>query len=154
MVSILDCWIWFIRVLQIRWISYSRLVLDGSLTDIGPGLKKICRLARSLKIVIHTSFCFFFYRILNLCLVLKCIITPNYAHCVVIDINNFLKLSLAWQRVQVLESYNPTNPLDSTGYLEHWIKPLVNCVLMAEAVQPLTDAAKQFLAVRYRDISK
>ncbi|WOH00661.1 hypothetical protein DCAR_0520034 [Daucus carota subsp. sativus] len=71
-----------------------------------------------------------------------------------IDINNFLKLSLAWQRVQVLESYNPTNPLDSTGYLEHWIKPLVNCVLMAEAVQPLTDAAKQFLAVRYRDISK
>ncbi|XP_065871622.1 BTB/POZ domain-containing protein At2g46260-like [Euphorbia lathyris] len=31
---------------------------------------------------------------------------------------------------------------------------LPSTVLMAEAVQPLTDAAKQFLAARYKDISK
>ncbi|XP_030530326.1 BTB/POZ domain-containing protein POB1-like [Rhodamnia argentea] len=31
---------------------------------------------------------------------------------------------------------------------------LPSSVLMAEAVQPLTDAAKQFLAVRYKDITK
>lgn len=31
---------------------------------------------------------------------------------------------------------------------------LPSSVLMADAVQPLTDAAKQFLAARYKDISK
>lgn len=31
---------------------------------------------------------------------------------------------------------------------------LPSTVLMAEAVQPLTDAAKQFLATHYKDISK
>ncbi|KAL1814373.1 hypothetical protein ACET3Z_016947 [Daucus carota] len=34
-----------------------------------------------------------------------------------------------YKRVQGLESYNPTNPVDSAGYLEHWIKPPVNCVI-------------------------
>ena len=31
---------------------------------------------------------------------------------------------------------------------------LPSSVLMADAVQPLTDAAKQFLAARYKDITK
>jgi hypothetical protein len=31
---------------------------------------------------------------------------------------------------------------------------LPSSILMAEAVQPLTDAAKQFLAVKYKEISK
>lgn len=31
---------------------------------------------------------------------------------------------------------------------------LPSSVLMADAVQPLTDAAKQFLAAQYKDISK
>ncbi|XP_017219290.1 BTB/POZ domain-containing protein At2g46260 isoform X2 [Daucus carota subsp. sativus] len=43
----------------------------------------------------------------------------------------------------------PMTPESALLYLE-----LPSSVLMAEAVQPLTDAAKQFLAVRYRDISK
>lgn len=43
----------------------------------------------------------------------------------------------------------PMTPDSALLYLE-----LPSSVLMAEAVQPLTDAAKQFLAVRYRDVSK
>lgn len=31
---------------------------------------------------------------------------------------------------------------------------LPSSVLMADAVQPLTDAAKQFLAAKYKDVSK
>ncbi|KAL3517240.1 hypothetical protein ACH5RR_024142 [Cinchona calisaya] len=43
----------------------------------------------------------------------------------------------------------PMTPESALLYLE-----LPSSVLMAEAVQPLTDAAKQFLAVRYKDITK
>ena len=43
----------------------------------------------------------------------------------------------------------PMTPESALLYLE-----LPSSILMAEAVQPLIDAAKQFLAVRYRDISK
>ncbi|KAL5571539.1 hypothetical protein UlMin_021136 [Ulmus minor] len=43
----------------------------------------------------------------------------------------------------------PMTPDSALLYLE-----LPSSVLMAEAVQPLTDAAKQFLAARYRDITK
>lgn len=43
----------------------------------------------------------------------------------------------------------PMTPESALVYLE-----LPSSVLMAEAVQPLTDAAKQFLAVRYKDITK
>ncbi|KAJ0779425.1 putative chromatin remodeling & transcription regulator BTB-POZ family [Helianthus annuus] len=43
----------------------------------------------------------------------------------------------------------PMTPDSALLYLE-----LPSSVLMAEAVQPLTDAAKQFLAVRYKDITK
>ncbi|XP_062090583.1 BTB/POZ domain-containing protein POB1-like [Humulus lupulus] len=43
----------------------------------------------------------------------------------------------------------PMTPESALLYLD-----LPSSVLMAEAVQPLTDAAKQFLAVRYRDITK
>ncbi|KAI5647170.1 hypothetical protein M9H77_33175 [Catharanthus roseus] len=43
----------------------------------------------------------------------------------------------------------PMNPESALLYLE-----LPSSVLMAEAVQPLTDAAKQFLAARYKDITK
>ncbi|KAL8118976.1 BTB/POZ domain-containing protein POB1-like isoform X1 [Apium graveolens] len=43
----------------------------------------------------------------------------------------------------------PMTPDSALLYLE-----LPSSVLMAGAVQPLTDAAKQFLAVRYRDVSK
>lgn len=43
----------------------------------------------------------------------------------------------------------PMTPESALLYLE-----LPSSVLMAEAVQPLTDAAKQFLAFRYKDITK
>ncbi|KAL2490299.1 BTB/POZ domain-containing protein POB1 [Abeliophyllum distichum] len=43
----------------------------------------------------------------------------------------------------------PMTPESALIYLD-----LPSSVLMAEAVQPLTDAAKQFLAARYKDISK
>ncbi|CAA2934275.1 BTB POZ domain-containing POB1-like isoform X2 [Olea europaea subsp. europaea] len=43
----------------------------------------------------------------------------------------------------------PMTPESALLYLD-----LPSSVLMAEAVQPLTDAAKQFLAARYKDISK
>ncbi|XP_021748398.1 BTB/POZ domain-containing protein POB1-like [Chenopodium quinoa] len=43
----------------------------------------------------------------------------------------------------------PMSPESALLYLE-----LPSSVLMAEAVQPLTDAAKQYLADRYKDISK
>ncbi|GMP61304.1 hypothetical protein CsSME_00023817 [Camellia sinensis var. sinensis] len=43
----------------------------------------------------------------------------------------------------------PMTPESALLYLE-----LPSSVLMAEAVQPLTDAAKQFLAARYKDITK
>ncbi|KVF83406.1 BTB/POZ-like protein [Cynara cardunculus var. scolymus] len=43
----------------------------------------------------------------------------------------------------------PMTPESALLYLD-----LPSSVLMAEAVQPLTDAAKQFLAVRYKDITK
>ncbi|OVA01887.1 BTB/POZ-like [Macleaya cordata] len=43
----------------------------------------------------------------------------------------------------------PMNPDSALLYLE-----LPSSVLMAEAVQPLTDAAKQYLAARYKDITK
>ncbi|XP_059651300.1 BTB/POZ domain-containing protein POB1 [Cornus florida] len=43
----------------------------------------------------------------------------------------------------------PMTPESALLYLE-----LPSGVLMAEAVQPLTDAAKQFLAARYKDITK
>lgn len=43
----------------------------------------------------------------------------------------------------------PMTPESALLYLE-----LPSSVLMADAVQPLTDAAKQFLATRYRDITK
>ncbi|XP_010544783.1 PREDICTED: BTB/POZ domain-containing protein POB1 [Tarenaya hassleriana] len=43
----------------------------------------------------------------------------------------------------------PMTPESALLYLE-----LPSSVLMAEAVQPLTDAAKQFLASRYKDITK
>lgn len=43
----------------------------------------------------------------------------------------------------------PMTPDSALLYLE-----LPSSVLMADAVQPLTDAAKQFLAVRYKDITK
>lgn len=43
----------------------------------------------------------------------------------------------------------PMTPESALLYLD-----LPSTVLMAEAVQPLTDAAKQFLAIRYKDITK
>ena len=43
----------------------------------------------------------------------------------------------------------PMTPDSALLYLD-----LPSTVLMAEAVQPLTDAAKQFLASRYKDITK
>ncbi|KAK6918278.1 BTB/Kelch-associated [Dillenia turbinata] len=43
----------------------------------------------------------------------------------------------------------PMTPESALLYLD-----LPSTVLMADAVQPLTDAAKQFLATRYRDITK
>lgn len=43
----------------------------------------------------------------------------------------------------------PMTPESALLYLE-----LPSSVLMAEAVQPLTDAAKQYLACRYKDITK
>ena len=43
----------------------------------------------------------------------------------------------------------PMTPDSALLYLE-----LPSSVLMADAVQPLTDAAKQYLATRYRDITK
>lgn len=43
----------------------------------------------------------------------------------------------------------PMNPESALLYLD-----LPSSVLMAEAVQPLTDAAKQYLAERYKDITK
>lgn len=43
----------------------------------------------------------------------------------------------------------PMTPESALVYLE-----LPSSVLMAEAVQPLTDAAKQFLSIRYKDITK
>lgn len=43
----------------------------------------------------------------------------------------------------------PMTPDSALLYLE-----LPSSVLMGEAVQPLTDAAKQFLAARYRDVTK
>ncbi|KAJ7951249.1 BTB/POZ domain-containing POB1-like protein [Quillaja saponaria] len=43
----------------------------------------------------------------------------------------------------------PMTPESALLYLE-----LPSSVLMAEAVQPLTDAAKQYLAARYKDITK
>ncbi|GKE93961.1 BTB/POZ domain-containing protein POB1-like protein [Tanacetum coccineum] len=43
----------------------------------------------------------------------------------------------------------PMTPESALLYLD-----LPSSVLMAEAVQPLTDAAKQFLVVRYKDITK
>lgn len=43
----------------------------------------------------------------------------------------------------------PMTPESALLYLE-----LPSSVLMAEAVQALTDAAKQYLAARYKDISK
>lgn len=43
----------------------------------------------------------------------------------------------------------PMSPESALLYLE-----LPCSVLMAEAVQPLTDAAKQYLAFRYKDINK
>ncbi|KAL1540198.1 Boi protein, variant 2 [Salvia divinorum] len=43
----------------------------------------------------------------------------------------------------------PMTPESALLYLD-----LPSSVLMADAVQPLTDAAKQFLAARYKDISK
>lgn len=43
----------------------------------------------------------------------------------------------------------PMTPDSALLYLD-----LPSSVLMADAVQPLTDAAKQFLAGRYKDISK
>ncbi|XP_073149393.1 BTB/POZ domain-containing protein POB1-like isoform X2 [Henckelia pumila] len=43
----------------------------------------------------------------------------------------------------------PMNPESALLYLD-----LPSSVLIADAVQPLTDAAKQFLASRYKDISK
>ncbi|KAL3536748.1 hypothetical protein ACH5RR_000114 [Cinchona calisaya] len=43
----------------------------------------------------------------------------------------------------------PMTPESALLYLE-----LPSSVLMAESVQPLTDAAKQFLAVRFKDITK
>lgn len=43
----------------------------------------------------------------------------------------------------------PMTPDSALLYLE-----LPSSVLMAEAVQSLTDAAKQYLAARYRDITK
>lgn len=43
----------------------------------------------------------------------------------------------------------PMTPEAALLYLE-----LPSSVLMADAVQPLTDAAKQFLAARYKDVSK
>ncbi|KAM7472261.1 hypothetical protein LguiA_010444 [Lonicera macranthoides] len=43
----------------------------------------------------------------------------------------------------------PMTPESALLYLE-----LPSSVLMADAVQPLTDAAKQFLAARYKDITK
>ena len=43
----------------------------------------------------------------------------------------------------------PMTPESALLYLE-----LPSSVLMAKAVQPLTDAAKQFLAARYKDITK
>ena len=43
----------------------------------------------------------------------------------------------------------PMTPESALLYLD-----LPSSVLMAEAVQPLTDAAKQFLAACYKDISK
>lgn len=43
----------------------------------------------------------------------------------------------------------PMTPDSALLYLD-----LPSSVLMADAVQPLTDAAKQFLAVRYKDITK
>ncbi|GFP95135.1 BTB/POZ domain-containing protein pob1 [Phtheirospermum japonicum] len=43
----------------------------------------------------------------------------------------------------------PMTPESALLYLD-----LPSSVLMAEAVQPLTDAAKQFLAARYKDVSK
>ncbi|GJX39417.1 BTB/POZ domain-containing protein POB1-like protein [Tanacetum coccineum] len=43
----------------------------------------------------------------------------------------------------------PMTPESALLYLN-----LPSSVLMAEAVQPLTDAAKQFLTVRYKDITK
>lgn len=43
----------------------------------------------------------------------------------------------------------PMTPESALLYLE-----LPSSVLMAEAVQPLTDTAKQFLAARYKDLTK
>lgn len=43
----------------------------------------------------------------------------------------------------------PMTPESALLYLE-----LPSNVLIADAVQPLTDAAKQYLATRYKDISK
>lgn len=43
----------------------------------------------------------------------------------------------------------PMTPESALLYLD-----LPSTVLMAEAVKPLTDAAKQFLAVRYKDMTK
>ena len=43
----------------------------------------------------------------------------------------------------------PMTPDSALLYLD-----LPSSVLMAEAVQPLTDAAKQYLASRYKDITK
>lgn len=43
----------------------------------------------------------------------------------------------------------PMTPESALLYLD-----LPSGVLMADAVQPLTDAAKQFLASRYKDIAK
>jgi hypothetical protein len=43
----------------------------------------------------------------------------------------------------------PMTPESALLYLE-----LPSSVLMADAVQPLTDAAKQYLASRYKDVTK
>lgn len=43
----------------------------------------------------------------------------------------------------------PMTPKSALDYLE-----LPSSVLIAEAVQPLTDTAKQYLADRYKDINK
>lgn len=43
----------------------------------------------------------------------------------------------------------PMTPESALLYLD-----LPSSILMADAVQPLTDAAKQFLAARYKDMSK
>ncbi|GAA0174275.1 hypothetical protein LIER_27702 [Lithospermum erythrorhizon] len=75
------------------------------------------------------------------------VFTPSAVLNVLMAADKFEVASCTWYCSHLLHSF-PMTPESALVYLD-----LPHSVLMNEAVQPLTDAAKQFIAAHYKDIA-